>query len=333
MPQIKTLLIQTALTVTFISVAIYGATKFILPEPFRTTRSLNYNTATPSVYAPTVGRQYSPNLIDIEHVDSVGTKVISRSKFSTDDHGRRVTPQLGNDQTKSVLFFGCSFTFGRGLNDNETLPAYFAKLVPDLKVYNYAVPGAGPQQMLRWLDSNLLPTTLQVPPKLAVYVFIPQHYSRVVGGFYESADAPFYSLEEGHLKYNGFFSQARPWRSALQKSIEDNPYYPLLTQILPARISGSDEDLLCAIVTRAKDLFVQQFPGIDFVVANYALKYPSPPMTEALRRCAREQNLKLIEYEDLLPPSQAVIDVKYDIHPSALSNKHFAEQLAKEMKK
>lgn len=331
MTRIFGILIETCIIAVVLFLALEGAAGLLLPEPLRTARRFPQDQVTGSPYAPTVGRFYAPHLVDIEHVDTVGNKIISNSKFSTDDIGRRVIPGERNNQKSSTVFFGCSFTFGRGLNDDQTLPAYFAQLHPEQKIYNYAVPGSGPQQMLRWIDSGLLKQTAVIPPQTAIYVFIPLHYSRVAGGFYEGDRFPFYTKENGQLQYQGLFTEARPWRSALQEALEGTRLLSALIQVFPPRISRADEELLCAVVTRSRDLFMQQFPDSQFVVAHYSLAFPTPPMTEALRHCAKENNLKLIEYEDLLSPAEAVIDVKYDIHPSARSNQLFAEKISKEL--
>ena len=43
--------------------------------------------------------------------------------YTTESNGLRVAPPWRkNDLAGTVLFFGCSFTFGEGLNDSETLP-------------------------------------------------------------------------------------------------------------------------------------------------------------------------------------------------------------------
>ena len=45
--------------------------------------------------------------------------------YSTDAYSRRVTPVRAVGQAdKFILFFGCSFTFGAGVQNDETLPFF-----------------------------------------------------------------------------------------------------------------------------------------------------------------------------------------------------------------
>jgi len=50
-------------------------------------------------------------------------EIIYNANYTTDKLSRRLTPVDSPDQRdKFAVFFGCSFTFGDGLNDEETLP-------------------------------------------------------------------------------------------------------------------------------------------------------------------------------------------------------------------
>ena len=54
---------------------------------------------------------------------------IDRSFYHTDSLGRRVTSGTINENNRSdfACFFGCSFTFGLSVNDDQTLPSQFEK--------------------------------------------------------------------------------------------------------------------------------------------------------------------------------------------------------------
>ena len=67
--------------------------------------------------------------------------------YSMDAYSRRTTPVADLDRASrgSILYFGCSFTFGEGVNDGETMPADVSRLVPEYRPYNYGFRGYGPQ--------------------------------------------------------------------------------------------------------------------------------------------------------------------------------------------
>ena len=62
-----------------------------------------------------------------------------------------------NEQSKNAyVFLGCSFVFGEGVSDEETLPYYFSKKM-DFKynVFNYGVSGKGSNTALSILNTGL----------------------------------------------------------------------------------------------------------------------------------------------------------------------------------
>lgn len=57
----------------------------------------------------------------------------------------------------AYIFLGCSFTFGDGLNDNQTLPYYFSKLMNfNANVLNFGVIGKSTNFGLNILNSDLI---------------------------------------------------------------------------------------------------------------------------------------------------------------------------------
>ena len=71
---------------------------------------------------------------------------LPRSHVVVDGNGCRHVPTVG--EGTSVLFLGDSVTFGFGVNDDEALPAQFARLT-GARVFNCAVPGYGLDQYAR----------------------------------------------------------------------------------------------------------------------------------------------------------------------------------------
>ena len=71
---------------------------------------------------------------------------LPRSHVLVDPNGCRHVPFVGTG--RSVLFLGDSVTFGFGVNDDEALPAQFARLT-GARVFNCAVPGYGLDQYAR----------------------------------------------------------------------------------------------------------------------------------------------------------------------------------------
>ena len=74
--------------------------------------------------------------------------------INVDSFNRRFSPR-DSANTRHALFFGCSYTFGDGLNDKETLPAFYYKNDTSFNTYNYAFGGYGIQQMYEILKKDI----------------------------------------------------------------------------------------------------------------------------------------------------------------------------------
>ncbi|MDD3053492.1 MAG: hypothetical protein PHG84_03710 [Endomicrobiaceae bacterium] len=93
--------------------------------------------------------------IDFE-LKNDSNKLIAESKYSIFTNGFRQTACNLNAE-KTYVFLGCSFTFGEFLNDNETLPYNFSKLLNfESNVLNCGVRGHGTNRTLSILNSGII---------------------------------------------------------------------------------------------------------------------------------------------------------------------------------
>ena len=86
------------------------------------------------------------------------------------------------DSNTSIVFLGCSFVFGHGVNDNQTLPYYFSKKY-DFKynVLNFGIRGTGTNFALNIVNSpNLINKFIskQSRVKYFIYTIIYSHVDR-----------------------------------------------------------------------------------------------------------------------------------------------------------
>ena len=100
-----------------------------------------------------------------------GEKKIFAATYRTDNYGRRKV--VKNPTAKHfVAFFGCSFTFGNSIEDEETLPAQFAKLDKTAAAYNYGAPGTGPNYLLSMLRNRDLRNEIPEKNGIGIYTFL-----------------------------------------------------------------------------------------------------------------------------------------------------------------
>lgn len=107
------------------------------------------------------------------------------SNISIDSLGRRRNPpQLGEAKNfeKLVITAGCSFTFGLGVNDNETLAAQLEKNGGGkIRAVNVGVPGGGLQHVAAayLAGKDLIPEIASTDKIILLYTMLPDHIHRL----------------------------------------------------------------------------------------------------------------------------------------------------------
>ena len=98
----------------------------------------------------------------------------------TDQRGRRRTgPEDSNGAAgkPEIWIFGCSFTFGAGVEDDESYPWLLQQRLPGYAVRNYGVSGYGTLQSLLLYRRELRESA---PPRLAILAYAGFHDERNV---------------------------------------------------------------------------------------------------------------------------------------------------------
>jgi hypothetical protein len=91
---------------------------------------------------------------------------------------RKSTDRPMRSTNKNILLLGCSFAFGQGVSDEETITAFLAKDFADYNVYNLGVPGGG---LTSVLNDIYYKNRIAAVPKTggaAIYIFFKDHFRR-----------------------------------------------------------------------------------------------------------------------------------------------------------
>ena len=139
----------------------------------------------------------------VVHTRKWSDTTLFRVTYTISDAGVRRT--RGNERGETWLFMGCSFTFGEGVEDDETLPARFSEQLGwKANVVNLAVFAYGPHQMSRMLETGRLGGA--VPPvKQVIYQAIPHHVKRASGRAWWDVDGPSYTISDDSTRFVGPF--------------------------------------------------------------------------------------------------------------------------------
>lgn len=97
-------------------------------------------------------------------------------KATHQNNGERKVPSSGLNDGPEVLFLGCSYTYGYGVNDDESFPARIQESHSDWNIRNAAVVGYGTTQHLIQLRERIKKN----PPECVVLALSSVHLIRTV---------------------------------------------------------------------------------------------------------------------------------------------------------
>lgn len=154
------------------------------------------------------------------HRETFKGKPLFDVRYIFADDNRRRMPPVSAKPGADILLFGCSYTFGHGLENEQTWAWRLSQdLGPDWKITNYAFNGYGAQQMLDLLEQNGIEPP-NAPFRQAFFLAIRHQLHRASGLFdmYSSRyvwrngkavrdgltiDSPWYALHSAQRFFNG----------------------------------------------------------------------------------------------------------------------------------
>ncbi len=182
--------------------------------------------------------------------------VIYDVTYSLDGNGTRVT---ADGAPPEVYFLGDSFTFGEGVDDDQTLPAAYVRR-SGKRAVNLGVPGYGPHQVLRLIELDRPAALGLAPPAVAVLTLLTGHVERVAGRSPWDTHGPHYEPVDGRAVYRGpYVPQAAAPPTAptrLERVLAPWRTYQRITAVLRQRTAeashAADRDRLLAVVLEAR---------------------------------------------------------------------------------
>ncbi len=259
-----------------------------------------------------------------------GDTLLFDVNISIDENRLRKTPKYTpTPETKSIVFMGCSFPFGYGLNDQDVMPNIVQNIVKSkYKVYNLGYEGYGTHQVLATAESNRLDTLLKFEPRLFVYPVIEDHLNRIKGYHFWN----YYSNEPKYVLDNQSKEVVRQGRmhdeGVLYKKVIDSELAGLFQR---KQADSTDVDLFVAMVLKTKRLLKKKFPASEFQIVFWNANTPG---CKVMLRKLRENNINPVLITDIMPDYYTSIQnyciyFPHELHPNRLANKQIAEYLVK----
>lgn len=256
------------------SLALLGAS--YLAWSHETVERIQNFSAAAGLFRPDVamGHRPDPGLHTTARM-MVGDEVIYDTAYTFDADGLRVHPPEAADAPDDcVLFFGCSYTFGEGVGDNEAMPYVVGTLAQGrYRIRNFGFSGYGPHHMLAAIETGLVARVARCKPRFAVYQAHPHHVTRAAGKWWWDERGPRYvQAEDGSVRRSGNFNdpkQSRSLSSSLTHDLIDS--LPMLDR---EQTTPEDIRLAHGIIRQAKEQLTALYPGIEFHVLYWDIGNP-----------------------------------------------------------
>ena len=199
-----------------------------------------------------------------------GLDTIINAEYTFDRFGRRLMPERRN-VTQATIFMGCSYTFGDGVSDNQTLPYQYYENDTTKNVYNYAIDGWGPQQTLKLLQKRNIRNEVLGDTVTGIYVFIEDHLRRVICDKHHvvswTKDFDCFAIEHDSLISKGTFAEQYPYRLWFYKIITETKVFDRFD--IPLHPTIDSYRITAGIIKQSALAFGHQFKQSRFYVVIY----------------------------------------------------------------
>lgn len=269
-------------------------------------------------------------------------ELIYDQNYKTDNFLFRV-PMLKNDRaSQHAIFGGCSFTWGEGLKEEDTLPWMFQKSAKEFNSYNLGFPGGGLHTLLRYMEIFDLQKAIRNKKGYFFYVFMSNHLDRFYGRYnyldLKPDNAPYYEVLDDRPIYRGEMKD-----QTFYKNFHNASDFNLKEALLRSQDSESWTDKELADFSKAVEELKKRYKTALPEGKFYLIFHPTGVSYNVRNKLANQlKKLKIDylepfeDYHSYLQEKKLTYDdmkIRSDGHPSAKLNEFFGKWIVEEMEK
>lgn len=282
---------------------------------------------------PLYGRSLVPNAQPRHQLFDHG-KFIYDVIYHHDEFGRRITPVTGSrDRKKFIALLGCSYTYGDGVRDTETIPYYLGQMLPDYFPINYGVGGSAAHYFAKMLGTRDLSKEVQQTEGIGIYLYFDNHLERIIGSsawWHTENQYPYYELNSnGGLELHGTFQTGRPWLTRFYEFFEKSNFRKKFNLRLPLWLTPYHLELTCSVLEELKNQFVRQFHRDSFYVGFLP---DSMRDYDELSSCLNKKGVNTLDLRNAYNGFAGELSIPYDMHPTANANQLLAHAIVESLK-
>lgn len=246
--------------------------------------------------------------------------------ISTDELGRRTTQLNASKDSldQYAIFFGCSYTYGDGVSDHETLPSYFQSLSKRTQAYNYGYLAYSPLHMLARLQQTNIPDEIKQQKGVAFFTLINDHLDRVIPAsrWIELTLGRFPYVDPSTMITEGTFEKKRHIYTDLILDFQHRGLKKVLKWGYPKEHNREHFEHLANIIAKSKEEFQLRFNNQEF----YVIIFPGNPISDELKAMFKERNVEYLDYSSLISIEDKMLPFD-NAHPSPEVYAAIAKQL------
>jgi hypothetical protein len=270
------------------------------------------------------------------HLRKRGAQIIYDYVYTLQkDTAFRVLPAVTAPSPEShMILLGCSFTWGQGVKDEETLHYQLHKRFPHTQIINWGIKGSGPNTTLKILDEIDVQDTPLPENGYTFYFLMSDHVGRVTGDLFHMIDMfddPYFELtSQGDVVYRGSFQEGRPLLTSLLRWASRTEWIRKWNVNYPSVESQSSKAQFCGVLKALHQKVKEKFPTTQF----YFVMYPNEYLTQGYRDdCLKPHQLPYVDAFHLIDgqPREDYF-IPQDGHPNGKMNVLLADFLKETLK-
>lgn len=249
-------------------------------------------------------------------------------------NSERNTFNKDDENLKKIFLYGCSYTYGMGINDDESYPYLIDKSLVNYKIHNKAVPGFGTIQALISLNNGIANDIL---PDIVILNYYQFHDERnILNRAYREklylGRRSNITLYNGTSNKNTSLSWEFPYYNKENKQIKNinvNDIYPTMPfreNSALINIIETEYNRISSNEGKAREVSHEIIKEISRLCEKHGIKFFLANMDELdkdLELLCQSENISIIDsYVDLNQENYR--NRPYDYHPSPIAHKEYA---------
>lgn len=265
---------------------------------------------------------------------TIKDKIIYSARYTINQFSRREDGQTKRD--KHILIMGCSFAFGIGVNDNETISRFLDGVTQNYTSYNLGLPGGNATDTYANFKVSEFTDGIKQKNGLAVYIYISSHLQRAfstseISNTFDGMNTFLEIPQNGEIKILGSYKSVHPVGLWIKKIFTDLPLVKFLGISFPFINQQRLVDFV-RIVAGIKETYrVKFWEKNRFVFIFYPGSITDNDVV--LKKLLDEAGIETLDLSDL-DISSHINDkdaYDYDSHPTPGANQFIAKVIANEL--